>query len=160
MLGAASRSCRPDFHTGCAGSPGVITRSLTSVNLDGNPTESYLGTTFCRTLGRGVRGTLADSWAFYRDLFAVVDNDWFDLLWFKNLSSPDAAVRSGVRETLSQAFWERLVRREASLQLEIPAVDPDVASLAALAGLSDASTFRHTPRARRTNLDHQIRRPT
>src|SRR6185436_17702724 len=113
-----------------------IGRSLTSANLDGNPTESYLGTALCRALGRPLRATLEDSWAFYRDCFAVVDNDWFDLLWFKNLSIPDAAVRSGVRETVSQAFWERLVSRDPALAMDPPAVDPAATSLGALAGLS------------------------
>ena len=112
-----------------------VGQSLTSAALNGNPTESYLGTAFCRRLGRPVRGTLADSWAFYRDLFAVMDNDWFDLLWFKNLSIPDAAVRSGVREIVRQAFWERLVAGDPGLESEMSAVDPDATTLGALAGL-------------------------
>ena len=58
---------------------------------------------------------LQRSEAFYRDLFAVVDNDWFDLLWFKNLSIPDAALRAGVRQTVSQSFWQRLQTDEASV---------------------------------------------
>ena len=77
--------------------------AMAAVNLAGHPTESYLGLQFCRTIGRPVAGTLVDSWAFYRDLFAVVDNDWFDLLWFKNLSIPDAARRSGIRQMVTGA---------------------------------------------------------
>lgn len=77
--------------------------------------ESYLGLQFCRSLGRAIAGTLEDSWAFYRDLFAVVDDDWFDLLWFTHLSIPDAALRAGVRQPVTQAFWERLHARDADV---------------------------------------------
>lgn len=124
-----------DPRTGHLLSDEWVGRSLTSVALDGNPTESYLGTAFCRALGRPLRGTLGDSWDFYRDLFAVVDNDWFDLLWFKHLSIPDGAVRSGVRETVSQRFWQRLVARDAGLESEAMTIDPDSIPLGALAGL-------------------------
>jgi hypothetical protein len=117
-------------------SPEWIGRSVMSVALEGNPTESYLGTAFCRTLGRSLRGTLEDSWAFYRDLFAVVDNDWFDLLWLKNLSIPDAALRGGVRETVGQAFWERLLARDPRLESDARAVDLEATTLGSFAGLS------------------------
>ncbi|MFN7977140.1 MAG: WavE lipopolysaccharide synthesis family protein [Vicinamibacterales bacterium] len=88
--------------------PEWLDRPLARVNLDGNPTESYLGLAFCKTINRPVAGTLADSWACYRDLFAVVDNQWFDLLWCKNLAIPDAVAGTGLRETVSQALWQRL----------------------------------------------------
>ena len=115
-------------------SPEWIDQPLSLVNMGGNPAESYLGLEFCRTIGRQVDGTLADSWAFYRDLFGVVDNDWFDLLWFKNLSIPDAALRSGVRQTVSQSFWQRLQTEESWLAEERDAVDPDAVSLRDLTG--------------------------
>lgn len=95
-------------------------RPIADVNMHGHPTESYLGLNFCKTIGRAAAGTLEDSWTFYRDYCLVVDNDWFDLLWFKNLSIPDVALRSGVRQTLSHAAWQRLqvdlraVRRSAA----------------------------------------------
>jgi hypothetical protein len=81
-----------------------IDMPLTALNMSGHPAESYLGLEFCRSIRRPVAGTLEDSWAFYRDLFAVVDNDWFDLVWFKNLAIPDVGVRSGLRQTVSHAF--------------------------------------------------------
>lgn len=86
-----------------------------SAPLDEGTGESYLGLQFCRSLGRPIAGTLEDSWAFYRDLFAVVDDDWFDPLWFTHLSIPDAALRDGVRQPVTQAFWERLHGRDADV---------------------------------------------
>src|SRR5215831_12348816 len=95
MLGAAEDMARYwsaplDPRSGALHSVASPDAALSAVNLAGHPAESYLGLEFCRTLGRPVTGTLVDSWIFYRDLFAVVDNDWFELLWFKNLSIPDA----------------------------------------------------------------------
>jgi hypothetical protein len=107
---------------------------MAAVNLSGHPTESYLGLQFCRALGRPVAGTLADSWTFYRDLFAVVDNDWFDLLWFKNLSIPDAARRSGVRQMVTQSFWHRLLASDPLIERDLLAVNPARVPLSALAG--------------------------
>lgn len=97
-----------DSRSGDLLSPEWIDRPLAEVNMAGHPAESYLGLAFNRTIGREVSGTLQDSWAFYRDLFAVVDNDWFDLLWYKNLSVPDVAVWDDVRELVRQPFWQRL----------------------------------------------------
>jgi hypothetical protein len=110
-----------------------IDQPLSVVNMDGNPTESYLGVQFCRAIGRPTPATLADSWSFYRDLFAIVDNDWFDLLWFKNLSIPDAAVRSGPRQTVSQQFWQRLVFG-GDLRDAVGSMNPDRTSLRAFTG--------------------------
>ena len=107
---------------------------MSAVNLAGHPTESYLGLRFCRGLGRPVGGSLVDSWAFYRDLFAVVDNDWFDLLWFKNLSIPDAVRRTGVRQMVTQAFWQRLFASDPLIERDLFEVDPAQVALGALAG--------------------------
>jgi hypothetical protein len=111
-----------------------IDQPVAAVNMAGHPAESYLGGQFCRQLGRPMPGTLADSWAFYRDLFVVVDNDWFGLLWFKHLAIPDAAVHHGIRQTVTRAFWERLQTDAGSLVGEGDAIDPTVTPLRALAG--------------------------
>jgi hypothetical protein len=108
--------------------------AMAAVNLAGHPTESYLGLQFCRTIGRPVAGTLVDSWAFYRDLFAVVDNDWFDLLWFKNLSIPDAARRSGIRQMVTGAFWQRLFACDPQIERDLLHINPAHVALGALAG--------------------------
>jgi hypothetical protein len=107
---------------------------LSVVNMAGNPAESYLGLQFCRALNRPATGTLADSWSFYRDLFAIVDNDWFEMLWFKNLSIPDVALGRGIRQLVNQAFWQRLVAGDTSVDDELRATDPAVVPLRALAG--------------------------
>ena len=107
---------------------------LSVLNAVGDPAESYLGVQFCRSLGRTVRRTVRDSWRFYRDLFTVVDNDWFDLLWFKHLSIPDAATRHGVRQTVSREFWQRLYAGDSSVEQELADVDLASLTLRAMAG--------------------------
>lgn len=108
--------------------------AMAAVNLSGHPAESYLGLGFCRTLGRPIAGTLVDSWAFYRDLFAVVDNDWFDLLWFKNLSIPDSARRTGVRQMVTGAFWQRLFACDPLIERDLLDINPSQVALGSLAG--------------------------
>jgi len=111
-----------------------IDMPLTAVNMSGHPAESYLGLEFCRSIRRPAAGTLEDSWAFYRDLFAVVDNDWFDLVWFKNLAIPDVGVRSGPRQTVSQAFWQRLQYDSGDMREEAARLDPGAIALREMVG--------------------------
>ena len=139
MLGAAEDLARYwsaplDPREGQLMSPEALDRPIAEVNMDGHPAESYLGLQFNRVLGRPAPGTVRDSWAFYRDLFAVVDNDWFEMLWFKNLSIPDATLRSGVRQMVSQLFWQRLNAGDQSVERELADVDPAQIALRALAG--------------------------
>ncbi len=121
-----------DEREGALLSPDRADRPLTDVCLDGHPAESYFGLQFNRTIGRPVDGTLADSWAFYRDHFAVVGHDWFDLIWLKNLAIPDLSLRTGPRQLVTPAFWDQL---EAG---PLPGVDddcdPDRTSLRTLTG--------------------------
>lgn len=116
-------------------SPDWIDMPLTALNMSGHPAESYFGLEYCRSIGRPAAGTLDDSWAFYRDLFAVVDNDWFDLLWFKNLAIPDVGVRSGPRQTVSQAFWQSL-QYGSGVEPGTPPLDPAAVALRAMVGAS------------------------
>ena len=111
-----------------------IDLSLAAVNMSGNPAESYFGLSFCRAINRPALGTLADSWSFYRDLFVVAENDWFDLLWYKNPSIPDAAVRRGVRQLVSESFWHRLYIDDPAIAQDMNAVDPHRLALRTLAG--------------------------
>jgi WavE lipopolysaccharide synthesis protein len=139
MLGAAEDlalywSAPLDPRSGELHSVASPNAALSAVNLAGHPAESYLGLEFCRTLGRPVTGTLVDSWMFYRDLFAVVDNDWFDLLWFKNLSIPDATCRSGVRQLVTSAFWQRLFASDPLIERDLLELNPSRIALGALAG--------------------------
>jgi hypothetical protein len=139
MLGAAADMLRYwsaplDTRSGELLTSESLDLPMSLVNLGGHPAESYLGLEFCRALGRPIGATLADSWAFYRDLFAVVDNDWFEMLWFKNLSIPDAARRSGIRQMVSQTFWHRLHSADPSIQQDLAEVNPDEVPLRALAG--------------------------
>lgn len=137
MLGAADDlrrywSAPLDARTGELLSPQWLDRPLADVNMDGNPTESYLGLQFCRAIGRPACGTVRDSWDFYRDLFAVVDNDWFEMLWFKNLAIPDENVRRGVRQMVTQAFWQRLQADDVTVDAELAGLDVHQTLLRAL----------------------------
>ena len=64
----------------------------------------------------------------------MVDNDWFDMLWFKNLSIPDASLRTGVRQMISQQFWRRLHGGDSSIERELVEVSPEQVQLRVLAG--------------------------
>ncbi len=138
MVGAADDlrlywSAPLDPRTGDLLSPEWMDRPLAIVNMDGNPTESYLGLQFCRTTGRATPGTTRDSWQFYRDLFVVVNNDAFELLWYKNLSLPDITVTSGVRQLVDHAFWHRLQRWDETVEAELRHVDIERTVLRSLA---------------------------
>ena len=58
----------------------------------------------------------------------MVDNDWFEMLWFKNPSIPDVAVRQGVRQLVTQSFWTRLDAGDPTVAREAT-IDPAVATL-------------------------------
>jgi hypothetical protein len=98
--------------------------TLRDLGLEGNPTECYLALQFCRQIGWPVRGDVLDSWALYRDLFAVVDHDWFDLLWLTHPAVPDLDVKYGPRQLVTHAFWRRLVTYHTTRNLPVPEVDP------------------------------------
>ena len=63
-----------------------------------------------------------------------MDNDWFEMLWFKNLSIPDATVRHGVRQMVTQSFWQRLRAGDPSVELDLLEADPHRLLLRDLAG--------------------------
>jgi hypothetical protein len=141
MLGTASDmalywDAPPDPREGNLLGPEWMNLSLIELSTRGNPTESYLGNSFARRLGWPQSGTVEDSWAFYRDLFVVVDNDQFELLWLKNLALPDADVASGPRQLVHHAFWQRLLARDPGLAAEMRAVDPGAVGLRDLSGLA------------------------
>jgi hypothetical protein len=100
------------------------TASLRDLALDGRTPECYFGVHYCRHLGRRIGGTVHDSWAYYRDLFTVVDNDWFGLLWLKNVSMPEARLKSGPRRLVDHRFWKRLVSGRTDLRSIVPQIDP------------------------------------
>ncbi len=83
--------------------------NLLQLGVEGLPAECYFGVNFCRRLGRSANGELADSWAFYRDLFLVTDNSWFELFWPKNPHIPDSFPLLPHRETISNRFWHALL---------------------------------------------------
>lgn len=144
MIGAAEDmqrywSAAADDRTGSLLSPDWLDLPLVDVGMSGNPAESYLGLQLCRTLGRSVQGTVADSWTFYRDLFSVMDDAWFDMLWFKHLAIPDGALRAGPRQLVTQRFWQQLQTRAVDMSTAAAEVDLGTTSLRALAGAAGRS---------------------
>ena len=131
---AAFWSAPLDLRPGDLSAPEWTKLSFTSLAAAGQPAEGYLGTQFCRAINRPIAGTLADSWAFYRDLFVVVDNDWFDLLWLKNLLLPDAELTTGPRQLLSHEFWRRLYGNESCLTRDLQEINPDLVRLEDMGG--------------------------
>jgi hypothetical protein len=141
MLGAADDvalywDAPQDSRGGNLLGPEWMNLSLAELATRGNPAESYLGTSFARRVGRPLTGTVDDSWAFYRDHFLVADNDWFELLWLKNLALPDATVTSGPRQLVHHAFWQRLIARDPALATEMQSVDPGAIGLRELGGMA------------------------
>jgi len=86
-----------------------------------HPAETYLARHYMTKLGWPATGDVRDSWAFYRDMFIVVDNDWFDLLWLKNPAIPDVTRRHGIRQCVTHDFWRTL----ATGEIPLPELTPD-----------------------------------
>jgi hypothetical protein len=123
-----------DARTGSLLSPEWMQLSLQQLVMTGNPAESYLGTAFCRRIGWPVAATVRDSWSFYRDLFVVAENDWFELLWLKNLVVPDAHAGAGPRQLVRQSFWQRLVDSDPTVDADLLDVNPAAVGLRELSG--------------------------
>ena len=141
MLGAAHDlaeywSAPLDPRNGSLLSPEWMRLSLQQLVMTGNPAESYLGTAFCRRVGWPVAGTLRDSWSFYRDLFVVAENDWFELLWLKNLAVPDVHAGTGPRQLVRQSFWQRLMDGDPSVDADLHEVNPAAVGLRELSGIA------------------------
>lgn len=141
MLGAAHDlaeywSAPLDPRSGSLLAPEWMRLSLQQLVMTGNPAESYLGTTFCRRIGWPVACTLRDSWSFYRDLFVVAENDWFELLWLKNLAIPDVHAGTGPRQLVRQSFWQRLADGDPSIDADLREVNPATVGLRELSGLA------------------------
>lgn len=141
MLGAAHDlaeywAAPLDPRSGSLLAPEWMRLSLQQLVMTGNPAESYLGTTFCRRIGWPVAGTLRDSWSFYRDLFVVTENDWFELLWLKNLAVPDVHAGTGPRQLVRQSFWQRLADGDPSIDLDLREVNPAAVGLRELSGMA------------------------
>lgn len=72
------------------------------------PSEVHAGRQFARAIGRPLADTVADSWAFYRDHFLVLDDHWFGLLWAKNPGGAPGISGSASSACLDHAFWQHL----------------------------------------------------
>lgn len=81
--------------------------------------ESYFGTSFCERIGREIKGTLEDSWAYYRDLFVVQDDAWFGMLWFKHKFIPGGFSE----DNISHIFWLQLNVKDPTVLNDIRDVD-------------------------------------
>lgn len=84
-------------------------RNMREFSLKMIPAESYFGQSFARKIYDNELGnTLQDSWNFYKDFFIVLDDEWFDLFWFKNPWIPDKNTLDRTRALISHYFWQQL----------------------------------------------------
>lgn len=79
--------------------------TLETIGIEGRLPECYLGRGFSQRLGRVPKDTVEDYWQLLRDLFVVVDDSWFDLLWFKRV---DPLQPRMVDEVINHQFWQCL----------------------------------------------------
>ncbi len=98
-------------------------KSLFQLGREGLPAECYFGGNYSRSLGRPTSGELMDSWEFYRDLFLIVDNSWFELFWPKNPHFPDTYPHRPTRQTVSNHFWHLQLRGGLPLAVEEKKID-------------------------------------
>ncbi len=99
------------------------TNNLQQLGVAGLPAECYFGINFCRSLGRPTTEDLLDSWNFYRNLFLITDNSWFELFWPKNPHIPDSFPQQAQRETISSKFWHALLHDSSQLAEAATAID-------------------------------------
>lgn len=84
-------------------------RTLQEFSLEMLPAECYLGVNFAKKIYGDHMGTLLrDSWRFYRDFFAILDDEWFNIFWFKNPWMPDKGTVQQQRLLVSNYFWQQI----------------------------------------------------
>lgn len=92
----------------------------------GTPEIHFL-TSFCRRAGRSLAYTVEDHWTLLRDLFVLVDEDWFGLFFPKyGFDDIRACYGSGCTPAAvaGYALWERL-QAGVDLSAEAAAIDID-----------------------------------
>lgn len=55
-----------------------------------------------------MKDTVDDWWKFCEKFFIVVDDKWFDLLWYKHPIIPSAIDTDKSKECISYYFWQGL----------------------------------------------------
>jgi hypothetical protein len=98
--------------------------SLLELSRQCVPSEVHAGRQFARIIGRPLSDTVADSWAFYRDHFLVLDDRWFGLLWAKNPGGAPGISDSPSSACIDHAFWQHL-----QFGMPVPANIEEVARL-------------------------------
>ena len=98
--------------------------SLLELSRRNIPSEVYAGRHFAQALGRPLANTVADSWAFYRDHFLVLDDAWFGLLWAKNPGGAPGISDLPSTACVDHAFWQHL-----HFGLSVPAAIEEVPRL-------------------------------
>ena len=98
-------------------------KDIKQISIDGGPAESYLGRNFAKRIGWEIKDNLQDSWSFYRDIFVVVDNEWFDLFWYKYPRMPRVQTTISVHDCLSYYFWQRLCFKSVDMNCLASEID-------------------------------------
>ena len=97
-------------------------KSVVEMSREGGVMESYYAGEFAKKIGRNSEYTLEDSWKFYRDMFVVVDNSFFDLFGTK-LPAMSEAFTSPLHECVNYSFWQRLYSRRVDIEWELRGLD-------------------------------------
>lgn len=92
-----------------------LTKTIIDIGLDMGPTEAYLGVNFCNSIGWKINKDLLNAWDFLRQFFIVVDNNWFDIFWYKNPLIPDVKTNIKIRENVDFFFWQSLYYSQSEI---------------------------------------------
>ena len=82
--------------------------SLIELSRRSIPAEVHAGRCFAQSIRHTALNTIADSWAFYRDYFIVLDDDWLGLFWAKNPGGAPGITDRPSAACVSHAFWQQL----------------------------------------------------
>ncbi|CAO3363715.1 hypothetical protein [Azospirillum palustre] len=117
-------------------SPDWRAKSLRDFSRTAGIPEIHFFRSFCERIGRPLADSVEDHWAALRDLFILMDENWFDL-YFPKYGFDDVRVYGTGRTAgaiAHQGFWERLAAGE-NLTDEAQAVDIDSATFADVGGI-------------------------
>lgn len=83
-------------------------RTLSELSRDMIFPETWFARNYAKRVGWDPVGTLHDSFAFFRDLFVVVDTEWAGLFWEKYPYPQRWASAEELRSRVTHYFWQGL----------------------------------------------------
>lgn len=82
-----------------------VNHPLETIGYNGYTPECYFARQYAESVGWKLLDTLDDYWRLVRDVFAVMDDSWFDLIWFKK-TIPIQPLP--MEELFSHAVWQSI----------------------------------------------------